>query len=48
MVLRIDRAAQGLVEYALIIMLVAMIVILVLWLLGAPIANAYSNVVSNI
>ena len=41
------RKAQGLTEYALIIMLVAMIVILVLWVLGAPIGNMFSNVVYN-
>ncbi len=40
--------AQGLVEYALIIMLVAMIVIIVLWVLGPPLGNMYSNVVANI
>lgn len=48
MVLWFDRRAQGLVEYGLIIMLIAMIVIVVLWLLGAPIANVFSNVISNI
>ena len=42
------RKAQGLTEYALIIMLVAMIVIIVLWILGAPIGNLFSNVVHNI
>ena len=40
--------AQGLTEYALIIMLVAMIVIIVLWLVGAPIGNMFSNVVHNV
>jgi Flp pilus assembly pilin Flp len=40
--------AQGLTEYGLIIMLVAMIVIIVLWILGAPLANMFSNVVANI
>ncbi len=42
------RKAQGLTEYALIIMLVAMIVVIVLWILGAPIGNMFSNVVANI
>jgi hypothetical protein len=32
----------------LIIMLVAMIVLIVLWILGAPIGNLFSNVVHNI
>jgi len=38
---------QGLTEYALIIMLVAMIVIIVLWVMGSPIGNMFSNVVAN-
>ena len=38
---------QGLTEYGLIIMLVAMIVVIVLWILGSPIGNMYSNVVAN-
>jgi len=42
------RKGQGLTEYALIIMLVAMIVVIVLWILGAPIGNLFSNVVANI
>jgi pilus assembly protein Flp/PilA len=42
------RKAQGLTEYALIIMLVAMIVIIVLWVMGAPLANMFSNVIHNI
>jgi pilus assembly protein Flp/PilA len=43
-----SRTAQGLVEYALIIMLVAMIVIVMLFIVGAPIANVFSNVIANI
>jgi pilus assembly protein Flp/PilA len=43
-----SRRAQGLVEYGLIIMLVAMIVIVVLWILGPSFANMFSNVVANI
>jgi pilus assembly protein Flp/PilA len=39
---------QGLVEYALILMLVAMIVLLALVLLGPQIGNAFSNVILNI
>ena len=38
---------QGLTEYALIIMLVGMIVIIVLWIMGSPIGNMFSNVVAN-
>jgi pilus assembly protein Flp/PilA len=40
--------AQGLIEYALIIILVAMIVMLVLVLLAPPIANVYSNIISSL
>ncbi len=40
--------AQGLLEYALIILLVALIVILVLVLLAPPIGNVYSNIISNL
>jgi len=40
--------AQGLVEYGLIIILVAMIVMLVLILLAPPIANVFSNVITNL
>jgi len=44
---RKEERAQGLTEYALIIMLVALIVIIVLALLGAPVANMYSSVVAS-
>jgi pilus assembly protein Flp/PilA len=40
--------AQGFVEYGMILILVAMIVILVLSLLGAPVANVFSNVIHNL
>jgi pilus assembly protein Flp/PilA len=39
---------QGLVEYALILILVAMIVIITLALFGPGVGNMFSNVVSNI
>ena len=42
-----DRG-QGLVEYAMIIMLVGIVVIIVLALLGPAIGNMFSNVVSHI
>jgi len=42
------QKAQGLTEYALILMLVAMIVIVVLWVAGTPVANVFSNVVHNV
>lgn len=39
---------QGLVEYALILVLVALVVIVILALLGPAIGRAFSNVVSVI
>lgn len=45
--LKINDRGQGLLEYALILMLVALIVLVVLALLGPPIGNMYSNVVGS-
>jgi pilus assembly protein Flp/PilA len=42
-----DRG-QGMVEYALILLLVAVVVIVVLALFGPAVGNMFSNVVSNI
>lgn len=39
---------QGLIEYAIIISLVALIVIAVLWLLGPELGNSYSSINSSI
>jgi pilus assembly protein Flp/PilA len=39
---------QGLVEYALILVLVAIVVIAILLLLGPVIGNTFSNIVSNL
>ena len=39
---------QGLVEYALIIVLVAIVVIVILALLGPAIGNVFSNIISNL
>jgi pilus assembly protein Flp/PilA len=39
---------QGMVEYALIIVLVAVVVIAILLLLGPSVGNVFSNVVSHI
>lgn len=38
---------QGMVEYALILVLVSIVVILILTLLGGTIANVFSDVVAN-
>jgi len=43
-----SQNGQGLVEYALILVLVAMIVIGILLLLGPLIGNTFSNIVANI
>jgi len=39
---------QGLVEYALILVLVAIVVIVTLALLGPAIGNVFSNIINNI
>ena len=39
---------QGLVEYALILVLVAIVVIVIVSLLGGSIGNVFSNIISNI
>lgn len=46
--LREQLEGQGLIEYALIMMLVAVIIILVLALLGPAIGNMFSNVITLI
>ena len=43
-----ENRAQGLVEYALILMLVAIVVLVVLALLGPSIGNLFSNVMVNV
>ena len=40
--------AQGLVEYALLLVLVAVAVIAILLLLGPTIGNVFSNLISNL
>jgi pilus assembly protein Flp/PilA len=39
---------QGLVEYALLLVLVALVVLLVLVLLGPTIGQAFSNIISSL
>ena len=39
---------QGLVEYALILTLVSLVVIVVLVILGPAIGNVYSNLIANV
>lgn len=45
---RYSEVGQGLVEYALILVLVALVVIVVLSLLGPSIGNVFSNVVDEL
>jgi pilus assembly protein Flp/PilA len=42
-----DRG-QGLVEYAMVLMLVAIVVIVVLAFIGPKVGNVFSNIVGNI
>lgn len=46
--LPIPEEGQGLVEYALILVLVALIVILILTLFGQGVGNMFSNIVSAV
>jgi pilus assembly protein Flp/PilA len=45
---RDDVRGQGMVEYALILLFIAVVVILVLTVLGKQVSNLYSNVSSGI
>jgi pilus assembly protein Flp/PilA len=48
MIFRSDVKGQGLVEYAFIMLLVALIVLVILALLGPGVGNLYSQVVPRI
>ena len=43
-----QEKGQGLIEYAIILSLVALIVIAVMWLLGPTVGNNYSNINSSL
>lgn len=43
-----QEKGQGLIEYAIILSLVAMVVIAVMWFLGPTIGNSYSNISSSV
>jgi len=43
-----EEKGQGLIEYAIILSLVALIVIAVLWLLGPTVGDAYSSISNSI
>lgn len=42
------QKGQGLVEYALIIILVAIVVIILVTLFGEAVGNMFSNIVANL
>jgi pilus assembly protein Flp/PilA len=44
----IGNRGQGLVEYAMLIMLVALLLIVLLLIFGQGVGNAYSNIIMNI
>jgi len=44
----LKERAQGLVEYALILLFVAIVLVFALTLLGSGIVNVYSNIIENI
>jgi pilus assembly protein Flp/PilA len=44
----ISHKGQGLIEYALIILFVAIVVLIILVLFGPAIGNMYSNIISGI
>ena len=43
-----EDTGQGLVEYALILLLVALALILILSIFGTELADVYSNIIENI
>ncbi len=48
MILHFSTRGQGLVEYAMIILLVGLAVIVMLSVFGGAVGNMFSNVVANI
>ena len=45
---RFSPSGQGLVEYALVIMLIGIVVIVVLAIYGTGVGNMFSNIIANI
>ncbi len=43
-----SRLGQGLVEYSLILLLIALAVIVILTIFGEGLGSAYSNIIENI
>ena len=48
MFMKMQQKGQGLVEYALILVLVAIVIIVILSVLGPAIGNVFSQIVSSI
>ena len=48
MLFAVKEKGQGLVEYALILVLIAIVVIAVLTLLGGQVSEVFSNIVSGL
>jgi len=44
---RFSPVGQGLVEYALVIMLVGIVVVVVLAIYGTGVGNMFSNIIAN-
>jgi pilus assembly protein Flp/PilA len=45
---KMQKKGQGLVEYALILVLVAIVIIIILSVLGPAIGNVFSQIIINI
>jgi pilus assembly protein Flp/PilA len=48
MLKKLQKKGQGLVEYALILVLVAIVIIIILSVLGPAIGNVFSQIVNSI
>ncbi|MBN1439570.1 MAG: Flp family type IVb pilin [Anaerolineales bacterium] len=48
MLKKLQKKGQGLVEYALILVLVAIVIIIILSVLGPAIGNVFSQIISAI
>lgn len=44
----VEETGQGLIEYSLILLLIALAVIIILSVYGEDLANVYSNIIDNI
>ena len=48
MIIPLDQRGQGLVEYALLLVFIALLVIIVLLLLGGSVGDVFSNVINTL